>query len=56
MIGRVHTGDPPRLNVKVQRSQAEEFERPCDVPTDRSDPGGDVGVSRDPQGSDRQVA
>ena len=51
--------DPPpltRVSVKVQRSQAEEFECPGDVATDRSDPGRDVGVARDPQGSDRQVA
>ena len=44
------------MNVKVCRSKPEEFERSVDVPTDRSDAGGDVGVARDPQGSDRQVA
>lgn len=44
------------MNVKVCRSKPEEFERSVDAPTDRSDAGGDVGVARDPQGSDRQVA
>ena len=44
------------MNVKVGRSKPEEFERSVDVPTDRSDAGGDVGVARDPQGSDRQIA
>ena len=45
-----------RVNVKICRSKPEEFERLVDVPTDRSDAGGDVGVVRDSQGSDRQVA
>ena len=44
-------GERQSLSVKARGVRAL-----VDVPTDRSDAGGDVGVARDPQGSDRQVA
>jgi hypothetical protein len=45
-----------KVNVEVCRSKTEKFEHSVDVPTDRSDAGGDVDVARGPQDSDRQVA
>ena len=47
---------PRRVNVKVCRSEPEEFERSVDVPTNRSDAGSDVGVAGDPECTDRQIA